>query len=73
MTSRPGLAPACPAWLARHSHASRGVSPLPGGARELASFGEQRSAVPTAGWKYLARPCLFTALLLRRNTVGCGH
>ena len=39
--------------LARYSHASRGlvwrVNP-----RCWASLGEQRSAVPTAGWKYLA-------------------
>ena len=40
--------------LARYSHASRGFC-LAESTRE-ASLGETASAVPTAGWKYLARP-----------------
>jgi len=38
--------------LARYSHASRGVF-------SGASLGETASAVPTAGWKYLARTRVF--------------
>ena len=54
-----------------HSHASRTGPPLPGGATG-ASLLETASAVPTAGWKYLASLCQAWCRL-RRDVVRLSY